>query len=107
MTINVLGTMYDLYECQADKMQDKDNYGECDRYAKTILINTALFQADDVVDNVMEVKQKVIRHEIIHAFFHEAGLDCYSEDEVLVDALSILYPKIRDTIENVAEITKN
>lgn len=106
MTIDVLGTLYHVYECKADEMQDKDNYGECDRYSKTILINITLLNAEDSVTDVLEVKKKIIRHEVIHAFFHEAGLDCYSEDEVLVDALSILYPKIRDTIEGIMEVVE-
>ena len=47
--------------------------------------------------------RKTVRHELFHAIFHEAGLDCYAEDEVLVDALAILFPKIEQLIKEACE----
>lgn len=99
MTIDVLGTSYDLTINEKDKMQDADNYGECDRYAKTIRINKDAFEGEGLTDNIQGVIDKTVRHELFHAIFHEAGLDCYAEDEVLVDALAILYPKIAKIME--------
>lgn len=37
---------------------------------------------------------EVVRHEAIHAFFHESGLDGYSADEQLVDWLAMQFPKM-------------
>lgn len=91
MQINVLGTYYELFFVSENSMDDKDNLGECDRYTKDIRINQSYFEQSGVDKRAMI---KTIRHEIIHAFFHEAGLDCYSEDEILVDALAILMPKM-------------
>jgi hypothetical protein len=39
-------------------------------------------------------KAKVLRHEITHAFLHESGMQDYCDDEVLVDWLGIMIPKI-------------
>lgn len=91
MTVNVLGTEYELLHCVTSEMTDPDYIGECNRYTKTIKINMEYFGATDVETSAM---YKTIRHEIIHAFFHEAGLDCYSEDETLVDTLAVLIPKM-------------
>lgn len=88
--IDVLGTMYEIICCDSCLMED-DNIGECDRYNKIIRINQEYFSQKNVNINA---KFKTMRHEIIHAFLHEAGLDCYSEDEILVDALAVLIPKI-------------
>lgn len=97
--INILGTDYDLIMAYEKQMQDKDNDGECDRYAKVIRINKDAFEGENLTDNIDEAMDKVIRHELFHAIFHEAGLDCYAEDEILVDALAILYPKIEKIME--------
>ena len=92
--INILGTEYELIIDGEEQMQDKDNYGECDRYTKDIRINRNAFEGENLTRNIKGVMDKTIRHELFHAIFHEAGLDCYAEDEMLVDALAILYPKI-------------
>jgi len=91
MMFDILGTAYDIVCCSSSAMEDADNIGECDRYTKVIRINQDYFNQKDVK---IGAKYKTMRHEIIHAFLHEAGLDCYSEDEILVDALAVLIPKI-------------
>lgn len=97
--INILGTGYELIIDGEEQMQDKDNYGECDRYTKVIRINRDAFEGENLTRNIKGVMGKTIRHELFHAIFHEAGLDCYAEDELLVDALAILYPKINKIME--------
>lgn len=99
MKVNILGTDYEIKIVGKEQMQDGDNYGECDRYTKEIRINRDAFEEEGLTNNIQGAMDKVIRHELFHAIFHEAGLDCYAEDETLVDALSILYPKIRIIIE--------
>ena len=97
MTIDVLGTSYDIYF----ETLDNDNIGECERYDKAIRINTAYF--DNPENNYSAIFQ-TIRHEVIHAFFHEAGLECYAEDEILTDALAILFLKIDVAIKRATDI---
>ena len=98
MKISILGTEYEYLLCNTSEMEDGENVGECDRYSKTIKINDEYFRQDGINYGA---KIKTIRHEILHAFFHEAGLDCYAEDEILVDAVAILLPKIVTSIEEV------
>lgn len=99
LMINILGTEYELIIDVKEQMQDEDNYGECDRYAKVIRINKDAFEGENLTKNIQGAIDKTIRHELFHAIFHEAGLDCYAEDEMLVDALAILYPKIEKIME--------
>lgn len=100
-TIEILGSQYRIIF--TDEMQDNDNYGECDRYSKTIRINKNAFEGEGLTNNIQGVIDKTVRHELFHAIFHEAGLDCYAEDEVLVDALAILFPKIKQLIKEVQD----
>lgn len=100
--ISILGTDYEIIECDETQMQDKDNEGECDRYAKIIRINSDAFVGENLTRNIKGAIDKTIRHELFHAILHEAGLDCYAEDETLVDALAILYPKINKIMEVTA-----
>lgn len=92
--VYILGTPYEVKMVNSESMFNKENAGECDRYDKHIYINKDVFEGEDVTDNKTEYLCQIIRHEAIHAALHEAGLDCYSEDEVLVDALAVLIPKI-------------
>ena len=38
--------------------------------------------------------KEVLRHEIIHAFFDEAGLNDYSNNEQLVEWIAFQFPKM-------------
>lgn len=100
-TIEILGSQY--WIIFTDIMQDNDNYGECDRYSKTIKIYKNAFEGEGLTANIQGVIDKTVRHELFHAIFHEAGLDCYAEDETLVDALAILFPKIEQLIKEVQD----
>ena len=101
-TIKILGSEYQISICDSEEMQDKDNAGECDRYARKIRINSEQFEeGNDATENIKAAISKTIRHEILHAVFHEAGLDCYAEDEILVDALAVLFPKIQAIFETM------
>lgn len=105
--ISILGTGYELIIDGEEQMQDKDNYGECDRYTKVIRINRDAFEGENLTRNIKGVMDKTIRHELFHAIFHEAGLDCYAEDEILIDALAILYPKIEKIMEVNADADRD
>ena len=101
MKISIFGEEWDILTVSKDSMYDKDNYGECDRWVRVIRINKDLYSEDDTTDNVQECMAKVLRHEVFHAIFHEIGLECYAEDEILVDALAVIYPKIEKIIKQL------
>lgn len=88
MTIYVLGTMYNI--SYVDKM-DNDHVGETDFKKKTITILNDPTQDIDTV----------IKHEIMHAFFYEAGLLDYAKDELLMDFLAVQFWKIKDLMKEV------
>lgn len=94
-TVNILGTEYTIVPREL-KYEDIDGF--TDNTSKLIVIRT---------DNVNEVgdfkylQKKQLRHEIIHAFMSESGLQCnwqhieqFGHDETTVDWFAIQSPKI-------------
>lgn len=98
--INVLGTEYTISEASQDEdklLKSCDGY--CDKTTKRIVV---LKKPDDnELGNYEWYQKKVIRHEIIHAFLLESGVDvCYEphedhwHDEFMVDWIAIQFPKL-------------
>ena len=52
-------------------------------------------------DNMQGYENQVIRHEIVHAYFHEAGLMNYCYDERLVDWIALQLPKMTKSMEKL------
>lgn len=98
MKVNILGQDYKIRECseeQFPKLKLLEADGLFEGYSKEIIIDKSL--NDPKLQNYERLdllKNKVIRHEIMHAFFYESGLDNYSDDERLVDWLALQLPKI-------------
>jgi len=99
MKINILGQIYDYKEVHSTKDKGLDNDpmlgGYCDGYGKIIRIRNNYNKEDpknvsDLDSYIMSVK----RHEIMHAFFEECGLDKYGHDEVIVEWIARQFPKI-------------
>lgn len=97
--MNILGTEYEIIK---NAKQEKysylgDNDGCCDFTTKKILI-ADMKVTDETMQDMDEWSKKVLRHEIIHAFLHESGLDVCSKNgsrnEELVDWIAIQAPKI-------------
>lgn len=99
-TVCILGTKYTIVE---KPLKDCDGY--CDKTTKEIAIATK----DDDCDmgNFEEYRKKVLRHEIIHAYHHESGLDNnlenkpYGFSETLVDWFAIQSTKIFKTFKEL------
>ena len=97
MTVNILGTDYEIItQTEEENPKLKEAYGLCEMYSKKIVLSDI---KEDVmnVDNIEAFKRKVVRHEIIHAFFAESGLRSssdYAQNEELVDWIAIQFPKI-------------
>nr|DAV85810.1 MAG TPA: peptidase [Caudoviricetes sp.] len=92
--VNILGTEYSI-EID-DTLEKTELDGLCKEYDKRISIRNAGSMLDD--DDSTGVKKirfdEVLRHEIIHAFFYEAGLEDYSDNEQLVDWIAKQFPKL-------------
>lgn len=98
MKVNVLGTEYNVIEAneETDKsLVGKDGY--CDTSTKECVVDEMTRTEPNQKKNLPEYKKQVIRHELIHAFLYESGLDVCSEwakNEELVDWVSIQFPKM-------------
>ena len=99
MRVNVLGTEYVLKEDKS--LNDTPADGLCKCYSKEILYRNSkdMLCSDDPQEIKEERWKEVIRHELVHAFFYEAGLDNYGADEILVDWIAKQFPKIAVAIE--------
>lgn len=98
MKITVLGTEYEiiLNGKQADYPNLKRGDGYVDYSIKQIVV--AEFESDDYsLADLKSYEDKVLRHEIVHAFMYESGLDVCNEwgrDETLVDYIALQIPKM-------------
>lgn len=106
ITVDVLGVEYTIKE--SNKLKDfnlEDNDGYCDHSTKTIVIDT--FQdSPGSLGNLEEYKKQVIRHELIHAFLFESGLNgcSWAKNEEIVDWIACQFPKLQNVFEQLNTI---
>lgn len=97
MKIKILGTKYKIINDNSIIKENVD--GICKPYEKKILIvNSEKMLYEGATGESKEKRYKeVLRHEIVHAFFDESGLEKYSSDEELVDWIAVQFPKMLET----------
>ena len=108
--LDILGTKYNISISTAEKdsrLRDAD--GICDKYSKEIVLADLTRERNEpnACKKFDEYINKVWRHEIIHAYFFESGLDVespYAPNEELIDWLAIQLPKIVNTCKIVGAI---
>lgn len=108
--VNILGTQYNIKVIPPDEYMIKNNYvGVCDYLNKLISISD-FSDTEDINESEKEIRKKeVLRHEIIHAFFNESGLQwsalaydgAWSKNEEMVDWFAIQLPKIYEVMKSV------
>lgn len=101
MTVNVLGTKYTVKE--SNRVADlnlEHNDGYCDHSTKTIVIDTFKYSPGSIED-LESYKKQVTRHEVIHAFLFESGLDScsWAKEEEIVDWIACQFPKLMKAFE--------
>jgi len=108
--VNILGEEYKILVDEFDTPEfKKDRSGYCAFYAKEIHILN-LYTDPDYKDEPEEVKERmrkeILRHEIIHAFLRESGLQqntaetyAWAENEEMIDWFAVQYPKIQKAFE--------
>ena len=97
--VNILGTEYtiEIKSKEEDKFLEKCD-GYCDKTAHKIVVISE--PEDSELQNFGEYQKKVIRHEIIHAFLCESGLqenfkhEEWGHDETIIDWIAIQFPKM-------------
>lgn len=99
----VLGVPYKIIESNREEdnsLEESDGY--CDFSTKKIVIDTFRNKPGSMED-LTKYKKKVIRHELIHAFLHESGLDAnsWANNEEIVDWIAIQFLKMAEAFEKV------
>lgn len=95
--INILGTEYEVHESNRDSdetLADMDGY--CDTSIKLCVIDEMKDTEAGMKKNMPAYKNAVIRHELVHAFLFESGLDScsWAQNEEMVDWIAIQFPKM-------------
>ena len=93
--MNILGTEYS-FEHDTEGLRKSGADGVCQQYNKRIAVREVVDMLEDIDDMTARKLRynEVCRHEVIHAFFGEAGLEQYADDETLVNFLAINFPKM-------------
>lgn len=103
MKINVLGTKYEvLVKKEADDPRLNEGIdGYCDTSTKVCVVEEMKTADPRAKGNLPEYQKQVKRHEIIHAFLFESGLDTSSWgcNEEMVDWFAIQFGKLRKAFE--------
>ena len=109
--INVLGTEYKMFLDVKTKEEPRleKAYGFTDFCAKEIMISEdTTKESEETMHNLVEFRNKVIRHEIVHAYLYESGLRenserqyAWADNEEMVDWFAIQGPKIFKTYKEL------
>jgi hypothetical protein len=94
-TVNILGTEYRIITDVDGTLLSKELVGQCNVTAKTITVKTAYSEDEH------EIRDMVLRHELVHAFFYESCLDKYFQDEVLIDWVAMQFPKLVNVMQDI------
>lgn len=97
--VNIFGFTWTIKEQTSTENRLLTDYdGYCDWTSRTIALRSDL---NSNFDNIEAYKRKVCRHEIVHAFLCEAGLnecshgnECWARDEEMVDWFANTGPTI-------------
>jgi hypothetical protein len=101
--VNILGTNYEIiFKSIDEEPRLKENWGFTDFHTKEIYIaNDIEKETENSCKNLIDFKNKVMRHEILHAFLYESGLRensnstvAWAENEEMIDWFAIQIPKI-------------
>lgn len=106
--IDVLGTAYTIIEASQDEDKLLEKYdGYCDKSTKRIVV-VKTPDSNELGDPEW-YKKKCIRHEIIHAFLIESGLQENwthedGHDETYVDWIAAQFPKLQKAFEEAGAL---
>lgn len=90
--VTVLGAEYRIIE--TDELPE-DADGRCHRFMRRILVRPLEDGADD---DDRRYHMEVLRHEVIHAFLAECGMERWFADEDLVQFLAAKLPAMLGTM---------
>lgn len=108
MKVKILGTEYEIVKNAEEK--DYPQLKKCDGFTDFSIkkIVVAEFDKDESsIDDLEWYKNKVLRHEIVHAFVHESGLaeNCdWARNEEMTDWIAIQFTKMLEVFIQVGAI---
>ena len=97
MFVSILGTKYEIKESTESKDANLNGVdGYCDTSTKVCVVEEMNNWEPGSKGNLSEYKKQVMRHEIVHGFLHESGLDIntWATNEEKVEWIAIQFPKI-------------
>ena len=111
MKINILGTEYTIIkQSEEENPKLEGKFGYTEPYSKKIVLDAKLGVPDKEKDSAERqdlFANKVLRHELIHAFFVESGLNdnCdYATNEELVDWIAAQFPRMLEVFNKLEVI---
>ena len=103
--VNVLGTEYAI---TLENLKGRDCDGFCDYTSKHIVIRN---DNTNEIEDFGWLQRKQLRHEIIHAFLAESGLQAnfehctkWGHDETMVDWIAVQFPKLHKAFEEAGAL---
>lgn len=100
-TINILGTEMKIVFREEKQDQQLEGIGGYFDSGKSLIVVKIPEKDKNSLGNLENWQKKVLRHEIVHAFLFESGLDwsaspseCWATNEEMVDWMAIQAPKI-------------
>lgn len=109
MEVSILGTVYKIFKRskeQDSKLEECDGY--CDYSTKNIVVITKREKDKMDLDNLKVIDNRILRHEIIHAFVYESGLWCnsfgvssWAQNEEMTDWIALQFPKIYEVFKKL------
>lgn len=109
MKINILGTEYTIItEAKESKHPTLEN---CDGYTDSSIKQIVVKKIEPYKGSLEDLKmyeRKVLRHEIVHAFLYESGLDgnCWARNEEIVDWMAIQAEKMIEVFKKTNALNK-
>lgn len=99
-TVNILGTEYTYKEDDLNNPDLAVNDGYCRIYDKQICVRHVGYMAGISDATKLNRKAHVIRHELVHAFAQECGVQ-YRDNEALVDWIAHIIPLVNKAYEEI------
>ena len=111
MTVNILG---DKWTIRISKKENDPKLSYCDGYTDWTTRTIGVIDAEvdnESVQDMDSYRNKVVRHEIVHAFLFASGLannsgsvDCWAQNEEMVDWFAFNGPKIYEAWRAVGAV---
>lgn len=102
MTINVLNEQYEYMESDLNNPELAEADGLCQLFDKVIILRKEEYLSGFSPKAKQRRREDVIRHELVHAFAQESGVQ-YGENEELVDWIARMIPKINEAFRSIME----